>query len=173
LPGFLENMNTYKWYALYTRPRFEKKAEKYMQERGIACYLPLIRTIRQWSDRKKWVDLPLFSSYIFVFSQAADLYKILTVPGAIRFVSFDGKPVEIPKKQIENIKWILSSDVNSQPLAEKIPKGATVEIIKGPLRGLRAELVHYNNRKKIVLRVEQLNQSVEIQIPENHVKQLA
>ncbi|MBW6478680.1 MAG: UpxY family transcription antiterminator [Bacteroidales bacterium] len=163
-------MDTYKWYALYTRPRFEKKAEKIMHERGIRCYLPMIRTLRQWSDRKKWVDLPLFSSYIFVFSQASDLHKALSVPGAIRFVSFEGRPVEIPENQIENIKWILSADVVSQPLAEKIPQGAKVEIIKGPLRGLRAEMVHYNNRKKIVLRVDQLNQSVEIQIPENHVE---
>lgn len=173
MPGFLDkNMETCKWYALYTRPRFEKKAEKYMHERGIICYLPMIRTLRQWSDRKKWVDLPLFSSYIFVFSQVADLHKILSVPGAIRFVSFESKPVEIPENQIENIKWVLSTDVVSQPLSEKIPQGAQVEIIKGPLRGLRAEMVHYNNRKKIVLRVDQLNQSVEIQIPENHVRQL-
>ncbi len=169
---FWKNMDTYKWYALYTRPRFEKKAEKFMQERGIGCYLPVIRTLRQWSDRKKWVDLPLFSSYIFVFSKPPDLHKALSAPGAIRFISFEGQPVVIPEKQIENIKWILSADVVSQPLAEKIPQGAIVEIIKGPLRGLRAEMVHYNNRKKIVLRVDQLNQSVEIQIPENHVKLL-
>jgi len=130
------------------------------------------KNFKAWSDRKKWVDLPLFSSYVFVFSKAADLHEILSVPGAIRFVSFEGKPVQIPENQIENIKWILSADVISKPLAEKIPQGAKVEIIKGPLIGLRAELVHYNNRKKIVLRVDQLNQSVEIQIPENHVKQL-
>lgn len=143
-----------------------------MVDRGISCYLPLIRTLRQWSDRKKWVELPLFSSYIFVFSKASELYKIHSVPGAIKFVSFEGQPVEIPEQQIENIKWILSTDIYSQPLAEKIPYGATVEIIKGPLRGLRAEMVQYNNRRKIILRVDQLNQSVEIQIPENHVKLL-
>jgi transcription antitermination factor NusG len=97
---------------------------------------------------------------------------LLTVPGLIRFISFEGKPVEIPNEQIENIKWVLSTDIVSQPLPEKIPPGAFVEIIKGPLRGLRAELVQYKNRMKIVLRIDQLNKSIEIQIPESHVKQI-
>ncbi len=165
-------MNDFGWYAAYTRPRYEKKAEKFMLDRGVTCYLPMIRTLRQWSDRKKWIDLPLFSSYIFVYSKPSELHRLLTVPGLIKFISFEGKPVEIPKEQIENIKWILSTEVVSQPLPEKIPPGAIVEIVKGPLRGLRAELVKYNNRMKIILRIDQLNKSIEIQIPENHVKQI-
>lgn len=165
-------MDDFGWYAAYTRPRYEKKAEKFMLERGITCYLPLIRTLRQWSDRKKWIDIPLFSSYIFVYTKASELHMLLTVPGLIRFISFEGKPVVIPNEQIENIKWVLSTDIVSQPLPEKIPPGAFVEIIKGPLRGLRAELVQYKNRMKIVLRIDQLNKSIEIQIPESHVKQI-
>jgi len=158
------------WYALYTRPRFEKKAEKYIHERGINCYLPLVRTLRQWSDRKKWVELPLFSSYIFVQTDLSIQHIILNAPGVIRFVSFEGRPVIIPEKQIENIKWVLSSEVTSEPINENIPPGARVEIIKGPLRGLIAEMVEYKKKQKIILRLEQLEKSVEIQIPASHVK---
>lgn len=158
------------WFAAYTRPRFEKKVEKLLNDRNITCYLPLIKTLRQWSDRKKWIEVPLFSSYIFVFVPEGQRYEVLNLPGVVRFVSFEGKPVVIPEKQIENIRWILSTDVLTQPLEEKIPPGSKVEIVKGPLRGLVAEMVQYNNRMKILLRLDYLEKSIEIQIPENHVK---
>ena len=165
-------MDEKRWFAVYTRPRYEKKIEKLLLERNIQCYLPLIKTLRQWSDRKKWVEMPLFNSYVFVNTDSTNRYEILNLPGVVRFVSFEGIPVTIPEEQIENIRWILSSEIPTQSLEEKIPEGSKVEIIKGPLRGLRAEMVQYNNRKKIVLRLDHLETSLEIQIPENHVKVL-
>lgn len=167
------NMGNRNWYAVYTRPRFEKKIEKFLQEKNIQCYLPMVKTLRQWSDRRKWVDMPLFNSYIFVYAELAqDKYEILSIPGVVRFISFDGSPVEIPAQQIEKIQWVLSTDIVSEPLNEMIAPGSRVEIIKGPLRGMRAEMVHYNNKKKIIIRIDQLERSLEIQIPENHVAPL-
>jgi len=165
-------MHNKKWFALYTRPRYEKKIEKFLNIKGIDSYLPLFKTLRQWSDRKKWVELPLFSSYIFVYVEPKEYYEVLNIPGAVRYVSFEGKPVEIHQKQIDKIKWILSTDIQTDPLAEKIPEGSEVEIVKGPLKGLRAEMVNYNNRKIIILRIDQLDRSFEIRIPRNHVQKL-
>ncbi len=163
-------MHKSKWFAVYTRPRYEKKVEKALKIKGIRSYLPLVKTLRQWSDRKKWVELPLFSSYIFVLTEPKYYYEVLNIAGVVRYISFEGKPVEIPQKQIDNIEWILSTDITTEPLAEKIPEGSDVEIVKGPLKGLKAEMVSYNNKKIIILRIDQLDRSVEIQIPRNHVQ---
>jgi transcriptional antiterminator RfaH len=165
-------MQKRKWLALYTRPRYEKKINKYLISKNITCYLPLIKTLRKWSDRKKWVELPLFTSYIFVNVTEREYLEVLNAPGAVRFVCFDGVAVEIAEAQIENIKWVLSTEIISEPIDEVLTKGARVEIIKGPLNGLKAEMVNYNNKKIIVLRIDQLDKSFEIQIPRNHVRVL-
>ncbi len=163
-------MSKRKWVAAYTRPRYEKKVDKALKEKDIPCYLPLIKTLRQWSDRKKWVEMPLFSSYIFVNALESDYLEVLKIPGVIRIVRFEGKVIEIPEKEIENIKWILSTDIQTEPFEEQIPTGSKVMITKGPLNGLMAEMVHYNNKNRIIIRIEQLERSLEIQIPRSHVK---
>lgn len=163
-------MQDKKWLAVYTRPRYEKKTAKVFNDYNINCYLPLIKTLRQWSDRKKWVEIPLFSSYIFVHITNQEYMKVLQVPGVVRFVCFEGVAVEIPEKQIENIKWVLSTDVLAEPFEANIPQGSHVEIIKGPLHGLKAEMINYNNKKIIIVRIDQLNKSFEIQIPAGHVR---
>ncbi len=163
-------MQDKKWLAVYTRPRYEKKTAKVFNDHNINNYLPLIKTLRQWSDRKKWVEVPLFSSYIFVHITNQEYIKVLQVPGVVRFVCFEGVAVEIPEKQIENIKWVLSTDVLAEPFEAHIPQGSHVEIIKGPLQGLKAEMINYNNKKIIIVRIDQLNKSFEIQIPASHVR---
>ena len=163
-------MSHKKWFAIYTRPRFEKRVEKYLRAKNICCYLPLQTTFRQWSDRKKKVELPLFASYVFVKTSKSEYLDVLNVPGVVRYVSFDGVAVEIPENQIEKIKWILSSDIVSGVVLEKIAEGSVVEIIKGPLMGLRAELVTYKNKSRIIVRMEQLEKLIEIDVPISHVK---
>lgn len=163
-------MHKKKWLALYTRPRYEKKVEKMLRERQVDCYLPLIKTLRQWSDRKKMVEIPLFASYIFVFVDEHDYNEVFRIPGVVKYVSFEGVAVEIPEKQIENIRWVLSTDVKAEPLDAVIAPGSIIEIVKGPLNGLKAEMVTYNNKNIIVVRVDQLNKSFMITIPAGHVK---
>ena len=163
-------MRKKKWLALYTRPRCEKKIYKVLKEKNITCYLPLVKTMRQWTDRRKWIEVPLFSSYLFVKIDDLSFAEVLNTPGAVKFVSFDGNAVEIPEKEINNIKWVLSTDITTNPLEEKIPSGSHVQIVKGPLSGLLAEMVHYNNKNMIIVRIDQLDKTFEIHIPRNHVK---
>lgn len=163
-------MQKTKWYALYTRPRYEKKVETLLIEKGIETYLPLVKTLRVWSDRKKWVNMPLFSSYIFVHIYLEKKqFDVLNTPGAVKFVTFEGKAASIPEKQIDDIKWVLSTDVESEPIDQRIDPGEKVEIIKGPLKGLMAEMVQYNNKSKILIRMEQLGKSIEIKVHQNQV----
>jgi transcriptional antiterminator RfaH len=163
-------MSEKKWYAIYTRPRFEKKAVRYLEERHINSYLPLVKTLRKWSDRNKLVELPLFASYVFVKVDNTEYPHVLNGPGIVRYVCFEGKAVEIPESQIENIRWILSTDVKTEVVDESIPQGSLIEIIKGPLIGLRAEMITYNNKSRILVRLDQFEKSVEIQVPASHVK---
>jgi len=114
--------------------------------------------------------MPLFSSYVFVKTNKSEFLEVLKAPGVVRFVSFDGVPVEIPEYQIEKIKWILSSDIVSEVIVEEIAKGSIVEIIKGPLMGLKAEMANYKNKSRILVRLEQLDKLLEIDVPISHVK---
>ncbi len=163
-------MRKKKWFAVYTRARYEKKVEKRLRESNITCYLPVKNQLRQWSDRKKWVEMPLFSSYIFVYVDDTEHDTVLKTVGAVRFVTFEGKAAQIPDKQIENIKWILSTNVETNLVEEDIPSGSKIEILKGPLMGLRAEMVNYKNKTRILVRITELDKSFEIHIPRSHVR---
>ncbi len=103
-------MNNKHWYALYTKSRNEKKVHQLLEEAGIESYLPLIKTLKQWSDRKKWVEEPLFKSYIFVQVQANQYYHVLNIPGIVRYITFEGKAVIVPEKQILAIKQFLNNE---------------------------------------------------------------
>jgi len=85
------------WYAVYTRSRTEKQTQELLLRSGIEVYLPLVKNLKQWSDRKKWVEEPLFRSYLFVHISPAEYYDVLNIPGAVRYITFEGKAVAIPK----------------------------------------------------------------------------
>ena len=95
------------WFVLYTAPRMEKKLAERLTDMGITCFLPLHKAPRKWSDRVKMVEVPLFPSYLFVQAHPGALYDILKIPGAIRFVWFEGKPAIMQKGEIEAIRKFL------------------------------------------------------------------
>ena len=99
------------WYAVYTRSRAEKQLMGLLAEKGIEAYVPLHKVMRQWSDRKKLVEVPLIRSYCFVKVAPRDYQKVLNTPGAVRYVWFSGKPAEIPERQIDALKSITGSGI--------------------------------------------------------------
>ena len=154
------------WYALYTNPRTEKRAHAELLSKGIDAYLPLQRTLKQWSDRKKWVEEPLFRSYIFVKIDNSRYFDVLNTPGIVRYVTFEGKAVPIPPKQIDAIKYFLSGQEMQQEdsnLTHPVP-GSKVEIIRGPLRGLAGTLVDFQGQKKVRVEIEALGQFLNLSI---------
>ena len=98
----------YEWYAIYTRVHQEKKIYSILMEQNIECYLPLIKTLKQWSDRKKWIEEPLFRCYLFVKVSYVEYFNVLTIPGVVNYVCFGGIAQKIPVIQIENIKTLMS-----------------------------------------------------------------
>jgi len=115
--------NNYKWFPVYTRSRAEKKAYDELLKKNITCYLPLKKTVKQWSDRKKIVEEPLIKSYLFVYISAKEHAEVLMTNGISRFLYFSGKIASMPDKQIEDLKLLLATDAELEVLEYDIKKG--------------------------------------------------
>jgi transcriptional antiterminator RfaH len=160
---------TNKWFALYTKPRFEKKASEDLHALGIENYLPTYKTIRQWSDRKKMVELPLFPSYCFVSIQPSKYLEPLKANGVIKFVWFNNKPVPIPDKEIEAIKILCGSQLPLELSSIDFAPGQKVIVSQGVLSGIEGEYVKNSGKKKILVRINSINHGVIVSINPEYV----
>ena len=162
-----------KWYAIYTLPRSEKKVLELLSQDGFESYLPLISTLRQWSDRKKKVQLPLISSYVFVRINENNLKNLLPITGVVRVLKHLGKPAIIKDYEIENLKILLEDTDNITFIRDIIlKKGDSIIVEKGVFRGLIAECVEFNGKHRVIVRIEALSDLIEVNIPLNLVKKL-
>ena len=159
------------WFAVYTNPRSEKKAYAELLSKGITAYLPLQRTLKQWSDRKKWVEEPLFRSYLFVHIPQSQYFEVLNTFGIVRYVTFEGKAVPVPQKQIDAIRYYLDEQGNPADGPESaLEPGSKVEIIRGPLRGLTGVLVEHQGQKRVRIEIEALGQFLNLTIANKDLK---
>ena len=132
--------------------------------KGIEAYVPIRKVIRNWSDRKKLVEVPLIRSYCFVKVTNKDYFEVLNTQGAVRYIWFSGKPAAIPERQIDTLKIITGAKVDIQCLPDTFKPGIKVMVNAGPLVGITGELVNISNKKKVIIRIEQLNQVVTLSI---------
>jgi transcription antitermination factor NusG len=103
-----------KWFAIYTKPRWEKKVNQLLTDKGIECYCPLNKVKRKWSDRTKIIEEPLFKSYVFVKVTEEERTKVRLTNGVVNFVYWNGKPAIVREKEIQNIKLFLDEHENVQ-----------------------------------------------------------
>lgn len=160
--------NNCRWYALYTRSRYEKRTHLLLQEAGINAYLPLIKTWRVWSDRKKQVEVPLMPSYLFVHTDVSDhntYYRILNTPGVVRFITFEGKAVAIPNTQIAALQRLNSEGVDMECMEGTPEPGTPVKVVSGPMKGFQGEVVSIGNNKRLILRLDTLDKCITLKIP--------
>ena len=160
------------WHAIYVKSRSEKKVAERLDDLGIDYYLPLVTTIKQWSDRKKRVEEPLFKSYVFVHSNAKQHIPILNIYGVLYFVTFEHKPVIVPENQITAIrKYIDDYDENKKTQEScDLQEGQMVRIISGPLIGLEGRLVSTKDVKKLIIYIEAVGQYLPVSIPRTKVE---
>jgi transcriptional antiterminator RfaH len=161
-----------KWYAVYTRPRAEKLVYNRLVEAEIETFLPLHKTYRIWSDRKKLVEKPLLSSYIFVKTTPKYFPAVYTINGVVKFVSFERQPVSIPQNQIDNLRLIINSDAEIEVSSEKFAKGDNVEVVSGALIGLTGELIKIGSHNRVVVRIDRLDQNLILKIPRTFLKKV-
>jgi len=162
----LSSDHTEKWYALYVSSRAEKKVAAELTLKGIENYLPLKTTLRKWSDRKKLVDMPLIPGYIFVRIQYKNYLTALQTRHVVAFVKFEGLPAIIQEGQIDFLKRMLKqTDYDWEVSNEQFTPGQTVEIIAGPFIGMEAELIAIKGKKRVAVRIEQINNVLLVDIP--------
>lgn len=161
-----------KWYAIYTKPRWEKKVAESLLEKGIDHYLPLHKVLRQWSDRKKWIREPLFKSYIFVFITQEEYLPSLRTPGVVRFVTFEKKAVSIPLVQIEAIKTFIATGEEMIDETIHVKIGDRVVVTHGALKGLEGTLVEISKKKRLRIMIEGIQQALHLKIPVSYIKVL-
>lgn len=155
-----------KWYVIYTRSRAEKKVEAELLAQKIECFLPLQKKLRQWKDRKKWVETPLISGYCFVHITRLDYDKVLQTNHVVCYVTFEGKAAVIPDLQITFLRqMLLQYDFDVSISQETFKLGKKVEIIEGTLVGMQGELTESRGKHKFALRVEKLETSFIVEVP--------
>ena len=162
-----------KWYALYTNPRAEKKVANELSIRNFENYLPLQTTFKQWSDRKKKVEIPLFNSYVFVKTDLElNYYKILEIPGIVKFVKFGKEINPIRDVQIEQIKLLLSNFDDIEVNNELIGLNELVEVIAGPLIGFKGMTIENQSNKTFAIEIEQLGCFMKINLTKQFLRKV-
>lgn len=152
----------YRWYPVYTRSRAEKKANKELNRKGIQTYLPLKKAVKHWSDRKKIVEEPLIKSYLFAYISAREYAEVLMTNGVARFIYFSSQVASIPDQQIHDLKLLLATDADLELIDYDIKPGESVLIKAGPFKGIIAELVSLQNKQRIILRLQNMGYSINI-----------
>ena len=134
------------WYALYTKPRNEIKVTEKLLQLGIEAYCPTLSTVKQWSDRKKKVILPLLSSYIFVHLEEKDRDKVFLIPGIVRYVYWLGKPAIIRDVEIQTLQdWLAKGNQNI--ISKTLEPGDKIKIESGIFAGQEAVLKEQSSTK--------------------------
>ena len=154
-----------KWYAVHTRSRHEKQVDLFLSERGVETFLPLVHTLSRRRDRKKYVDIPLFPGYLFVFTEKERLlFDVKYTRGVTRIIGTDlDAPTPIPDKQILDIKSIMETEVKLDPFPY-LKKGRMVRVKSGPLKGLEGILVERKGHHKLVIKIDLLQKGAAAEV---------
>lgn len=162
-----------KWYAIYTNPRGEKKVTQLLTNKGFEVYLPLQTTIKQWSDRKKKVEEPLFKSYVFVNIQyEKEHVAILSTLGVVKFIKIGKELSPIRGEIIKAIQLSLSHFDELQTSSENFEINQPVEVIAGPLQGYRGIIAEQHGNRYFAIQIEQLGTHLLLKVPAQHLQPL-
>lgn len=159
-----------RWYALYTRPRWEKKSDGILLRKGIMSWCPTQKVERYWTDRKKIIEDPLFRSYVFVNINEEDRVNVLMTEGIINFVYYLGEPAIIRDEEIENIKKYLSEkDAKISLISiEGFKEDTLVTINHGVFMNNTGTVIR-GGKKKVYVRLESLGQVMVVEFPNEYV----
>lgn len=156
--------DTAAWYPVYTHPRAEIKAHRALVDKGINAYLPLHRQLKQWSDRKKWVEVPLIKSYLFVYIKQSERNAVLMTRGISRFIYFSGEIATMPARQIEDLKLLMAAPYELEITEEDLQAGEKIVIKAGPLKGITGEMIAYRSQKQLAVRMESLGCAIVVYV---------
>lgn len=151
------------WFAVRVRSNFERTTAVSLKTRGIQCFLPLYKARRQWSDRVKVVDLPLFTGYVFCRLQERRFLPVLETPGVIQVVGRGPQPVPVEDHEMNALHRIVGSGKDAQPWPYLVV-GQRVRMRTGALRDIEGILTKADGRDRVVVNVELLQRSVAVSV---------
>jgi len=171
--NLIKNEEKPNWYAIFTKPRSEKKVYQRMLDHDIEVFLPMIKTVRQWSDRKKSIEVPLISSYVFVNMPEKDLYMTLPIQGTVNVLKHLGKPAKIRAVEIENLR-ILTGTSENHEISDcvNVFSGDDVEVINGPFMGLIATCIREGKNHRVVVKIDSLGSCFNVNIPLSFLRKI-
>jgi transcriptional antiterminator NusG len=152
-----------RWYALKTRSRHEKRVRDQLLQRDIDTFLPLCDTWRQWKDRKKKIELPLFPGYCFARFPLIERLRVLNVLGVADLVGINGRPEPIREDELTAIQQLVSTKLEYDP-HPFLEEGMDVEVVRGPLAGVRGKLLRKDRVTRLVLAVTLVRQAAVVEI---------
>ena len=160
------------WYAVHTRSRHEKTVGRLLEAHRIERFVPLVKVLSQWADRKKWVEKPYFPGYIFARIREDEMPEVRAARGVVGLVGAEPfRPTSVPDREIESIRLLVENHVPVDPYPYLKP-GQTVCVRRGPLRGVEGTLVKKAKKHYLVVSVNLLGRSVIAEVPAECVQGL-
>jgi transcription antitermination factor NusG len=163
-----------KWYAVYTRPRWEKKVANLLVQKEIECYCPLNKVRKKWSDRVKLIEEPLFKSYVFVRVEEEGKTPVRMTDGVVNFVYWNGKPGVVKDKEIQAIRRFLDEHEGVEAIKVDLQRDDKVVVTSGPLMNQEGKVIEIKNKVARVLieslgyiLVAQIDKSKLVPVPPN------
>jgi transcription antitermination factor NusG len=163
-----------KWFVFYTKSRQEKKVNELLLKKKFEPFLPMQQVMRQWSDRKKKVTVPLFNSYIFVFVEEHRISDVLQVPGIAWNIRYNDKPAVLHVNELNTIQrfietgWLIEAGADFS----QVEVGDMVKVLDGPLKGAIGRLTSVHNRHQFSVVLESIGQVITAQIDKQAVRKL-
>lgn len=164
--------DSFKWYVLYTKPRWEKKVSELLSRKQIENYCPLNRVIRQWSDRKKMVFEPLFNSYVFVRIPEVSQGQTRLTVGVINFVYWLGKPAVVRDHEIDMIKRFMNDHINVQVERIEVELNDKVLVNSGPLMHREGNVIELR-QKTVRVKLSSLGYALIAEVDKAHIEKIS
>ncbi|MEI8137738.1 MAG: UpxY family transcription antiterminator, partial [Bacteroidota bacterium] len=155
------------WHAIYVSSRTEKKITELLNSKGIEAYVPIVKTMRQWTDRKKMVEMPLLNGYVFVHINLAEKDKVMQTRGVVNYVRSEGKIALIRDVEIDRLKQLveLGYQMEVTGINKKYKEGDKVKISSGVLKGIEGYVVDAGENKQIEVLLESIGQCIRVKLP--------
>jgi transcription antitermination factor NusG len=153
------------WRVLYTKPRAEKKALESLNKKGYCVYLPCITVVRQWSDRKKKIQEPLFRSYLFVLCKANQISEAATDVSVVGVVRFNGRAAIVREEEMETIRRVEAGKDHVAVVEQKLTAGQKVLITNGTLKGLSGILTEFRGSHRVAIEIDSLGCNLLVEVP--------
>jgi len=161
-----------RWFAVYTRYKREKVVLAELERKGIEVFLPIQKLLRQYGRKKRMVEMPLFSCYVFVKIKKGDYVPVLSTENVVRFIQFSGNLISIPEDEIDIIRRIIGEGILIEAEKGLLIEGDKVEIISGQLSGMQGNLLEIQGKNKVLIELAYLGYTLKLELPTSYLQRL-